>query len=1574
MGCAWVVGDGTGGTETGVGAAPSAAVCVSMVIDQYPEANGATYSNTGGTGCYAELGMTGNNDNSGWRTCLFIPGFCDWEVGDGVGGTEAYVGTAADVQECTALVQAETPEANGATYSNTGGNNCYAEFGMNAPNSNTGWQTCLFPEVLNLCEFTVGDGVGGSEASVGEATSMQECAQLVLATSADANGATFSNTGGTGCYAEFGMTESNGNGNWVTCIFPVQQDICTYTVGDGTGGLEVGIGNADTAQECAQMVRSTSPTANGATYSNTGGTGCYAEFGMTGQNSNGGWQTCFFQACEFSIGDGTGGSESGVGAADDAQACARLVQQNEPTANGATFSNTGGTGCYAEFGMTGQNDNGGWQTCVFPANVPVQGCYWGVGDGVGGTEAHVGSANTEAECVTLVTENEPTANGATYSNTGGSGCYAEFGMTGVNGNTGWQTCLFVPGFCDYVTGDGIGGSESNVGNAATPAECVALVQFAEPEANGATYSTTGGVACYAEFGMTGPNNSQHWSTCMFPVIVCEYQVGDGVGGTEQYAGAANGNQECAQLVMDNFADANGATFSNTGGTGCYAEFGMTGTNGNANWLTCLFPEEGPPPLENVIGCEWWIGDGTGGSETGVGDQPDAASCAAFVAVTVPEANGATYSSTGGTACYAEIGMTGHNLSGSWQTCLFLPGFCDFVTGDGVGGSETNIGQALTAAECVMMVQDLAPTANGATYSNIGASTSCYAEYGMTGPNSNGSWQTCMFPDADICEFSVGDGNGVTESGVGDASGPMECARVVLNGTPAANGATYSNTGGTGCYAEFGMTHANGNAGWQTCQFITGCDGVLGSGLVEDACGVCDGDGWSCVVAGCSWVVGDGVGGTESSVGAADSAVACSTLVLAEQPTANGATYSNTGGQGCYAEFGMTGANDNAGWQTCLYVPGYCEYVVGDGVGGTETGVGDAATASECVNLVLASEPTANGATYPASGGTSCYAEFGMTGVNDSTGWQSCLFPELTICDFVTGDGVGGTESFVGEANGAQACVQLVLDTSADANGATYSTTGGVACYAEFGMTGANGSTSWQTCMFTAENGLLPDTSVTGCAWVTGDGVGGSETGVGAADNEAICVSMVRAQFPEANGATYSNTGGTGCYAEFGMTDANSSGSWQTCLFVPNFCDFVPGDGIGGTESGVGAAASAAECVALVQAEAPEANGATYSLTGGTGCYAEFGMTGPNGSTSWQTCLFPEVLNVCEFVAGDGTGGTEESVGAANSMQECAQLVLDTSADANGATFSATGGTGCYAEFGMTGSNGSASWVTCFFTEDSGNDAASRVNGCSWVTGDGIGGTEVGVGAANSAAECVTLVSTTQLEANGATYSNTGGTGCYAEFGMTGQNDNAGWQTCLFVPNYCEYVPGDGVGGTEAGVGQAATAAECVALVQAEAPEANGATYSLTGGTACYAEFGMTGPNSSTAWQVCMFPAIPCMFGVGDGTGGTETLVGDAASPGECAAMVQAAEPTANGATYSTTGGTACYAEIGMTGLNGSTGWQTCMFHELELCTFTQGDGTGNPRHFAPRPFLAVFPPFFCSFRLPGTRETGRKMG
>ena len=44
-----------------------------------------------------------------------------------------------------------------------------------------------------------------------------------------------------------------------------------------------------------------------------------------------------------------------------------------------------------------------------------------------------------------------------------------------------------------------------------------------------------------------------------------------------------------------------------------------------------------------------------------------------------------------------------------------------------------------------------------------------------------------------------------------------------------------------------------------------------------------------------------------------------TMVRTQEPTANGATFPNTDGAGiCYAEFGMTGVDQSASWQTCLF--------------------------------------------------------------------------------------------------------------------------------------------------------------------------------------------------------------------------------------------------------------------------------------------------------------------------------------------------------------------------------------------------------------------------------------------------------------------------------------------------------------------------------------------------------------------------------------------------------------------------------------------------------------------------------
>eukprot|EP01045_Picozoa_sp_COSAG04_P014325 COSAG04_NODE_1066_length_8488_cov_2.933246_5_plen_181_part_01 len=93
---------------------------------------------------------------------------CEMETGDGIGGTETQIGDAASPQACAQMVRRTQPDANGATYSNTGGMGCYAEFGMTGANSDTNWRTCRFPEAAKVCDFEVGDGVGRGGAGGSE--------------------------------------------------------------------------------------------------------------------------------------------------------------------------------------------------------------------------------------------------------------------------------------------------------------------------------------------------------------------------------------------------------------------------------------------------------------------------------------------------------------------------------------------------------------------------------------------------------------------------------------------------------------------------------------------------------------------------------------------------------------------------------------------------------------------------------------------------------------------------------------------------------------------------------------------------------------------------------------------------------------------------------------------------------------------------------------------------------------------------------------------------------------------------------------------------------------------------------------------------------------------------------------------------------------------------------------------------------------------------------------------------------------------------------------------------------------
>jgi hypothetical protein len=69
------------------------------------------------------------------------------------------------------------------------------------------------------CNWDFGDGIGGYEVSVGDTDTADECASLVQAIAPDANGATWYAPAGTACWAEYGMTQSNGATNYVSCEF-----------------------------------------------------------------------------------------------------------------------------------------------------------------------------------------------------------------------------------------------------------------------------------------------------------------------------------------------------------------------------------------------------------------------------------------------------------------------------------------------------------------------------------------------------------------------------------------------------------------------------------------------------------------------------------------------------------------------------------------------------------------------------------------------------------------------------------------------------------------------------------------------------------------------------------------------------------------------------------------------------------------------------------------------------------------------------------------------------------------------------------------------------------------------------------------------------------------------------------------------------------------------------------------------------------------------------------------------------------------------------------------------------------
>ena len=137
---------------------------------------------------------------------------------------------------------------------------------------------------------------------------------------------------------------------------------------------------------------------------------------------------------------------------------------------------------------------------------------------------------------------------------------------------------------------------------------------------------------------------------------CAWTTGDGIGegGSEEYLGDTPTRKDCVNKVRREATGANGATYSQTTGActdergcmRCYAEYGLTATNGNSDWQTCTLAGaisfNPVPPDWTVEGCDWVAGDGLGGTEVEIPTEVrDMAHCVEEVKQMYPMANGAT---------------------------------------------------------------------------------------------------------------------------------------------------------------------------------------------------------------------------------------------------------------------------------------------------------------------------------------------------------------------------------------------------------------------------------------------------------------------------------------------------------------------------------------------------------------------------------------------------------------------------------------------------------------------------------------------------------------------------------------------------------------------------------------------------------------------------------------------------------------------------------------------------------------------------------------------------------------------
>jgi gliding motility-associated-like protein len=1270
--------------------------CAGAIVPTSPDASGSSF----GLGPHT-ITYTANDGNGNQSTCSFVitvvddtaPVFAgcptDFSVSADAASCNAIVTWAAPTasDNCAGAIVPTSPDASGSTFGLGPHTITYT-----ANDGNGNQSTCSFvvtvtdntPPVFAGCptDFSVSADALTCNAIVTwtAPTANDNCAGAIVPTSPDASGSSF----GLGPHT-ITYTANDGNGNVSTCSFVV-------TVTDNTppvlAGCPTDFSVSADAASCSAIVTWTAPTAN--------------------------------------------------------DNCAGAIVPTSPDASGSSF----GLGAHT-ITYTADDGNGNISTCSFIVTVtdntaPV----------FAGCPTDFSVSADAASCNAIVTWTAPTANdncaGAIVP-TSPDASGATFGLgphtityTANDGNGNQSTCSFVVTVVDD-TAPVFAGCPTDFSVSADAATCNAIVTWTAPTANdncsGAIFPTSPD-ASGSSFGLgphtityTADDGNGNVSTCSFIVTVTDNTAPVFAGCPTDFSVSADAltcnaivtwtaptaNDNCAGAIVPTSPDASGSSYGLGPHTITY-----TADDGNGNVSTCSFIVTVTDNTAPVFA----------GCPTDFSVSADAVTCDAVVNWTLPTANdncagaiiptspdapGTTYALGPHTITY-----TADDGNGNVSTCSFVVTVVD-DTAPVFAGCPTDFSVSADPLTCNAIVTWTAPTASdncagaivptspdapGATFA-LGAHTITY-----TADDGRGNQSTCSFvvtvvdntpPVFAACptDFSVA-ADAATCNTIVVWTPPTatdNCAGAIIPTSPDAPGATFALGAHTITY-----TADDGNGNLSTCSFVvTVVDNTLP------------------VLTGCP---------TDFSVSA--DAVSCNAIVTWTPPTAS----DNCAGAIIPTSPDAPGATFALGPHTITYTAddghgnqNTCSFVVtvvdntAPVFSGCPTDFSVSADASVCSAVVTWTPPTANdncaGAIIPTSldapGGIFALGPHTITyTADDGHGNQSTCSFVVTVTDNTAPVFAGCPADFSVSADAATCntvvtwtpptandnCAGAIIPTSLDAPGATFALGPHTITY-----TAADGNGNQSTCSFVIT--VVDDTAPVFAGCPTDFSVSADPVSCGAVvtwtpptanDN---CAGALTPTSPDAPGTTFALGAHTITY-----TADDGHGNLSTCSFVVTITDdtppvlagcptdfSVPVDPASCSANVTWTAPTATDnCAGAIIPTSPDAPGVTFALGAHTITY-----TADDGHGNQSACSFVVTVvdNTAPVFAGcptdfsipadPSTCGAIATWTPPTASDNCAGVIIPTSPDAPGATFSPGAHTITY-----TADDGHGNLNTCSF--------------------------------------------------------------------------------------------------------------------------------------------------------------------------------------------------------------------------------------------------------------------------------------